>query len=407
MAVAWIGNREASLAHAVEEAALLLEASKCPVILLDTDIHGTRASVALAEQIGAVYDVADGGSSAVEAALIMDRGAMTIAPGEVRRRADMLVFVGPVPEQHVPLVGDLASSAPDLSGGGARKLFAIGGTSKRGLPDNTVPVNSSRTGLPETLAAIRASMAGKSMVGKFANFEMFVAALAAAIFPVFIYSGEAGLPALEMLQGLVADLNKTKRASTLHLAGSDNGWGAVLASTWMTGFAPRTSFARGFPEFDPWRFDVERMIAAGEADLVLSVGSIVHFDIPTPNPSPQGGRALGDRNASAKPQSSSQAAIQPASPSPLRGGVRGGDISQNTAQPAALTRIALASGFKPVPGSAITISIGTPGIDNDTVGYSVRLGTIVASRASAPSDLPSAATILRLLHERLRGKAAA
>ncbi len=132
MAVAWIGNREASLAHAVDEAAMLLEASKCPVIIFDTDIHGARAAVALAEQIGAAYDLADGGASAVEAALIMDRGAMTIAPGEVRRRADLLVFVGPCPRRMLRIIDDLAGSTPDLSGGKPRKLFAISGPSKRG-----------------------------------------------------------------------------------------------------------------------------------------------------------------------------------------------------------------------------------------------------------------------------------
>ena len=74
-----------------------------------------------------------------------------------------------------------------------------------------------------------------------------------------------------MLQGLVADLNRKSRASTLHLPASESGWGSALASAWMTGFPLRTSFARGFPEFDPWRFDVARMIAAGEADLHLWV----------------------------------------------------------------------------------------------------------------------------------------
>ena len=73
-----------------------------------------------------------------------------------------------------------------------------------------------------------------------------------------------------MLQGLIADLNRKSRASALHLPASENGWGSALASTWMTGFPLRTGFARGFPEFDPWRFDVARMIAAGEADLHLS-----------------------------------------------------------------------------------------------------------------------------------------
>jgi len=354
MAVAWIGNREASLAHAVEDAAGLLEASNCPVILLDTDIHGTRAAITLAERIGAAYDLADDGRSAVEAALIMSRGAMTIAPGETRRRADMLIFVGPMPQAQASLIDDLAGSKPDLPASKPRQLFAINASSKRSLPGGALTVGGSRSGLAATLAAIRAVLAGRPVDATVANLQVFVTALMAAVFPVFVYSGEAGEAALEMLQGLVADLNKTKRASTLHLPASEHGWGAVLASSWMTGFAPRTSFARGFPEFDPRRFDVQRMIAAGDADLVVDVGG-----------------------------------------------------SPTSRRPVARARIVIAPVSRPVADAGVTIATGAPGVDHDTVRYSARLGTLVAQPATAPSELPTAAAILRLLHERLGAKAVA
>jgi formylmethanofuran dehydrogenase subunit B len=357
MAVARIGNRETHLAHAVYEAAVLLEASKCPVFLLDTDIHGARAAVSLAERIGAAYDLADSGAGAAEAALIFNRGAMTIAPGEARRRADVLMFVGPMPRAQTSFLSDLARSKPDLSGFEVRKLFALGAGSKRDLPEAAVSIGGNRSSLAATLATIRASLAGRQVNAKAASIEVFVAAMLAAVFPVFIYSGEAGPVALEMLQGLVADLNKTRRASTLHLPANEDGWGAVLASTWMTGFAPRTSFARGFPEFDPWRFDARRMIAAGEADLVLSIGSTE--------------AATGLRRAAGP----ANIVLTPIS------------RSRSTA--------------------AVTIHIGTPGIDHDTVRYSPRIGAIAASTATHPSDLPSASTVLNMLQERLRGKAVA
>ena len=129
---------------------------------------------------------------------------------------------------------------------------------------------AAKPGLGATLAALRAQCAGRKVAAPVANFDRFRSALAAARFPVFLFSGHGrDALALEMLQGLVADLNRTARASGLHLPASESGWGSALASTWMTGFPLRTGFARGFPEFDPWRFDVARMIAAGEADLHL------------------------------------------------------------------------------------------------------------------------------------------
>ena len=39
----------------------------------------------------------------------------------------------------------------------------------------------------------------------------------------------------------------------------------------MTGFPLRTGFQRGMPEYDPWRFAAERMLASGEADAHLLV----------------------------------------------------------------------------------------------------------------------------------------
>src|SRR5262245_11630120 len=122
MAVAWIGNREALLRRAVEHAATLLRSSRCPVFSLDTDIHGARAAIALAEQIGAACDHPDGASLAAETALFTDRGAMTISPGEARRRADLLVLVGTMPEAHHGLLADLATSVPDLPAKGRRTV---------------------------------------------------------------------------------------------------------------------------------------------------------------------------------------------------------------------------------------------------------------------------------------------
>ena len=114
MAVAWIGNREALVERAAEHAAALLRSSRCPVFSLDTDIHGTRAAIALAERVGAAYDHVDGAALARETALFTDKGGMTIAPGEARRRADVVAIVGELPQAHHAFVAELAATVPDL-----------------------------------------------------------------------------------------------------------------------------------------------------------------------------------------------------------------------------------------------------------------------------------------------------
>ncbi|MER8441084.1 tungsten formylmethanofuran dehydrogenase [Mesorhizobium sp. M1312] len=365
MAVAWIGNRETLVERAAAHAAALLGSSRCPVFSLDTDIHGTRAAIALAERVGAAYDHADGAALSREIALFTDRGAMTVAPGETRRRADVVVIVGELPQIHHQFVGELAEtvpdlSAPDLSGKNQREIFLVGSNGASAPPlsngRTATLLSCGEASLGATLAALRAQWRGRQTSQPVSNFDDFAKALEAAHFPVFLFSGDAteGL-ALEMLQGLITDLNRKSRASGLHLPASENGWGSALASTWMTGFPLRTGFARGVPEFDPWRYDVARTIAAGEADLHLRISSSI---------------------------------VQP----------------QKKKNRMAL--IALAKTQKPVAGAAVTIAIGEAGVDHEAVVYSSRTGSLRSIDARAASELPSAATVIRLVASHVSAEAA-
>jgi formylmethanofuran dehydrogenase subunit B len=359
MAVAWIGNRETLVERAAEHAAELLGSSRCPVFSFDTDIHGTRAAIALAEKVGGVYDHIDGAALARETALFTNRGGMIASPGEARRRGDVVVIVGELPAAHHSFVAELAETVPDLSATNAREFFLISDGKPRAskLPEAVKPTRLScgAAGLGGTLAALRALSLGRKVAAPVTNSGRFIEALQTARFPVFLFSGQGadGL-ALEMLQGLIGDLNRRSRASGLHLTASESGWGSVLASTWMTGFPPRTGFGRGMPEFDPWRFDVTRMLAAGEADVHVRIS------------------ASADRLP------------------PRRNGTR---------------LLALAKTGKPLRGAAITIAIGAPGIDHDTVGYSSCIGTIGSMAAPTASDLPSAAAALRMIADHLDGVA--
>ncbi|TWG99480.1 formylmethanofuran dehydrogenase subunit B /formyltransferase/hydrolase complex subunit B [Mesorhizobium sp. J18] len=352
MAVAWIGNRDAPVQHAVEQAAELLAASRCPVISIDTDIHGTRAAIALAERIGAAYDHPFEGV-ARETATFTDRGGIFVSPGEVRRRADVVVVVGDLPAYSREFVSELAETVPDLAGDNSRSFFSVTGTPIGPFPaDNQGPVthlSCKGTDLTGTVAALRAHLAGRRISSPVENADRLSKALGHARFTAFLCSG-AGLDdlALEMVQGLAADLNKKARASILLIPTSEAGWGSVLVSTWTTGLPLRTSFSRGAPEFDPWRWNVGRMIEEGEVDLHLWIG----------------------------------AGSPPA---------KNGDSKL----------IALTKTGQPVADAAITIPIGEPGADHDAVLLSARTGTLAARPASEPSRMPAAATVINSILEHL------
>src|SRR5690606_10991270 len=252
MAVAWIGNRDAQVPHAVEHAATLLVESRCPVITINTDVDATRAAIALARRIGAAYDhLSDG--LARETALFTGSGGVFLSPGEALRRADLILFAGDLPQSAIPFLDKLRHSPSDLSGGGTRTFYSLGASN---LPDSVaadaVSLAVEGAELAGMVAALRARQAGRRTAVSAANFDRFSNSIAEARFVAVVCSGH-GCDALvlEMLQGLVSELNKAVRASMLLWPASEVGWGSAFISTWTTGFPLRTGYFSGQPSPDP------------------------------------------------------------------------------------------------------------------------------------------------------------
>jgi formylmethanofuran dehydrogenase subunit B len=356
--VAWIGSRTVPLSAAIEQVAKLLAKSRCPVFSLDSDIHGYRSLIALAERVGATYDHVNGRDLVREVALHTDIGGFFATATEVRRRADLVAVVGDVPDAHHDLLLSLAATKPDLSGGGRRRWFQIEGKAASvngGRPlrrPKAVQVGSADLPVDAVLGILRALLAARKASAALANADVFLGAVSKARFPVFVFS-RLDDASLAMLQGMLADINRTQRATALFLPFDDDAWGMVLASTWMTGFPPRTGFSTGSPVYDPRLCDIDRMIAEKEADLHLWVSE------------------------------------RDEAPPARRGGP---------------PTIALVRSERPAAGAAITIRIGKAGLDHDGVVYSSRIGTLTSAAAKAPSDLPSVAAIVGQLQHALQGE---
>jgi formylmethanofuran dehydrogenase subunit B len=209
-------------------------------------------------------------------------------------------------------------------------------------------VGRNRQDLPVLLAALRARIAGRP-VGKTAlsakALDALAADLRAARFGVAVWSAaELDTLPIEMLCGLVADLNATTRFSGLALAAPDNALGVLQACGWMTGFPLRTCFGRGFPEHDTWRFDAARLVESGEADCVLWI--------------------------------SAYRAVAPA-------WERQVPLIALTGQGAR---------FRQPP--RVQIDVGRPGADHDAVEHDPATGTLVPVAAKSPSEAISVAALL-------------
>jgi formylmethanofuran dehydrogenase subunit B len=313
-----VNGAPVSIMEATQAAASLLAGSRSAVIAgMGTDIAGARASIALARAIGASIDHMDADAVFADLEVMRRTGWIVTTSLQTRARADTVLLVGDgLVEVWPGMIERLGLQAAPALGGGQRRVFRLcagsiaigdpvaaasfshvspsphagpsaGATSSdhRASPDRAtsrqpeMPRGESagnETILP-TLAALRAIAAGRATSldeAAAAPLHRLAAALSEARFGVAIWSAAAlGTLAVEMLVGLIDDLNKKTRFAGLPLVPPNGAEGVTHAASWATGFPVRTGFAGHAPLHDPWRFDAQRMIASGEADAAVWISA--------------------------------------------------------------------------------------------------------------------------------------
>jgi formylmethanofuran dehydrogenase subunit B len=269
---------EAALDQAIARAATLLGGSRCAVIAcLGTDVAGAEAAIAMARRIGAVFDHAASAAALAELAVMREAGWVVTSPIEARARADVVLLVGAGLVAAWPeyAVGLGLAGPPPLVPEANRRVFRLC-PGEEPVPAGIVEtIAGYAEQLPVMLGLLRATLAGRPVARAVPGITALAEALRAARYGVAVWSAAAIEPlAIEMVCGLVDDLNGTTRFAGLPLPGADNVNGVTQAAAWCCGFPPRTSFGRGVPEHDPWRFDATRLVESGEADAVLWISAL-------------------------------------------------------------------------------------------------------------------------------------
>lgn len=286
-----VDGEPATFEDAVERAAAVFSAGRTPVVAgLGTDVAGVRAALRLAERIGAAVGHKAGAGLSRQVALLAENGLMFATPAEAGRRADLVL-----------LVGDLARRADWLAAVFARAaerpgVVALGASDGAAAAIGGPPVATiaaAPASLRAVLLALKARVAGRpvdeSRLGRAAvrDLDKAAKALAAARYGVVAWdAGELDDLAVEAAAGLVKDLNAATRFVALPFPGEDNATGAVQVAAWTTGFGLPLGFPGGVATFDPWRFDVERLVASGEADAALWISALCAAAPPWDTPPP-------------------------------------------------------------------------------------------------------------------------
>ncbi|HQX53544.1 MAG TPA: formylmethanofuran dehydrogenase subunit B [Planctomycetaceae bacterium] len=306
--VAELSGEAADYQAAIRHAATLLEKADYPLIygLSRSASPGQRAAVALADQIGAVIDTTASMCHGHSIMALQEVGEVTCTLGEVRNRADLVIFWGCHPAashpRHAERYSIFAKGRFTDRGRESRKVVMIGEADKvaswklspsGGEPDLIIPVE--RDGDFEIIAQLRALLRGGQLNNVSDDVLKLMDLMRSCRYGVFFFGlGLAGsrmwddseptssghIHVAALLQ-LVAELNAVTRftARRMRMQGDVSGADNVLL--WQTGYPFAVDIARGYPRYNPGEFSANELLERRETDLCVIVGAetIPHFSV--------------------------------------------------------------------------------------------------------------------------------
>lgn len=291
-------GKKVSLEEAIAEAAKHIKQAHHPLIAgLATDISGMRAVMNLAETANATLDHMNSTSSMRNLLTVQTTGWQITTFTEVKNRADVLLFVGTDVVSYYPRFFErmvwnkesmfgLDTANREIIFLGAEGLDPETVTAPESKPPQVLPCSPDK--LPEVLAVLRAMVSGKRQLMQMdadvggialADLENIAEKLKAASYSVIGWSASAldfahAELSIQQITGLIETLNLTTRSAGLPLSGSDGDLGAYNTSSWISGYPYRNSYRQGFPEYEPYLYEAGKLLADGEADLLLWINSL-------------------------------------------------------------------------------------------------------------------------------------
>ena len=278
---ALVGPRHASIDEAVGAAAELFVAASRPLVFLAPDIscEAQRAAIAVADALQATVDSVTSLTAAPGILAAQERGRASATLGEIRNRADVVVFWGVDPAVRYPRFWDRYAPGPPgthVGGRGDRTVIAVDVGHARGPEDANERFVITPDREVELLAELTARATGPAGPD---DLPELLQAMLRGKYVALISDGEpdgrethdAGRSAA--LIALVQALNSQTRCAQVVLRAGGNRSGADACLTSQTGYPMAVDFSRGFPRYRPYEHAAARL-ARGAVDAVLVVGAI-------------------------------------------------------------------------------------------------------------------------------------
>ncbi|MBK1714972.1 molybdopterin-binding domain-containing protein [Rubrivivax gelatinosus] len=292
-----IAGRPASADAALAAAAALLAGAAQPLFAgLGCDVAGARALYPLACATGAVTDAAGGEALFAGLRALQDRGQFTTTLGELRTRADLIVFVGGLPVELAPLIAERCGLGD--AGRPQRHVVAL---APPGGHDPALAAWASEQVTVETVAAedgedLAATLqrlltrVPRPQTDDNSPLSALATRLRAAHYAVFVGAPALLAPqaalAIEAVHAIVGHLNRKTRAAALWIGGGDGAATANQVFTWLSGLPLRTRASALGLEHEPFLYATDRLLADGAVDALLWVSSWDAEAVPPPTDLP-------------------------------------------------------------------------------------------------------------------------
>jgi formylmethanofuran dehydrogenase subunit B len=244
-----IAGKNATLAEAIAEAALILKQAKQPVFTgLSTDLQGFRGVYNLAQKTGAKLQHMNATSSQRNLNVLQSTGWQTTTLTEVKNRADVIVCIGGDIVSHNPRFFERVVAQEGMfTGAKQREVIFIGeNISKNNALEGAWILGCRTDDLAEITGTLRALVAGKPLKAaevagvKMHDLKTVADKLKSAKYAVLTWVAKnfdfahAEL-AIQNITETVVILNNTTRAGALPLGGSDGDTTVGYANTWLSG----------------------------------------------------------------------------------------------------------------------------------------------------------------------------
>lgn len=288
-------GRAVTLADALAQATMLLSGSRGrTLVYLGSDLtsQAQREAVALADVLKATVDTATSPTAASGILAAQRRGRATATLGEIRNRADVVLFWGVDPRHHYPRY--LSRYAPEPiglhlpKGRAGRLVISVSIGADKGPTDADLTVALEPGEEVAALSLMRAAI-GEHPTGQLSpGLKQALAAvpkLTSARYAVLVHDGDPTGPQPSPLrtEGLIAltqALNGPTRAALSSLRAGGNCSGAESVLTSQTGYPFAVDYLHGHPRYAPGERGLDRLMGSGFSAAVV-VGSPALGDQPS------------------------------------------------------------------------------------------------------------------------------